>query len=399
MIDLDDSRIAIIGPGRLGTALAYKFGRENKRVTIYCQDPDLTKAINKERLNPKHLTSDLAKKLGGMELVPRFSRRTLATSDLERIVMDNDIIFLTVTMSRLAELCHYLRPLIDKKDTQTCFLSPIKGLIADEKTGELITPSQLINLHLFNLRQKYHLVCIGGPFFDTDIALGNPVCLTLAGAKKITNYVREKLFKQNRRELYSYYNFDMPGVEACGALKNIVANIKGLADSLGLGNSFPGTLFARSGVEIRALSRILGGGFHSFLGQAGIGDLYITLSSEASKNYRYGKYYHRLYDGNPVETHRLVLAQIDGMPEGPYTIRNVHRYLEKKNMYSPIFSCAYRIFNEGIDREQMREMVIRSVQFDRRDKEYIGGFSRLMYRLFPNLWYRRREGFWGGREE
>ncbi len=393
MIDLDTSRVAIIGPGRLGTALAYKFGRDNRRVTIYCQDSEIARVINREHINPKHLTQELAGKLGGIDRVPRFSRRVLATSDLEQLVADNDIIFVAVTMNRLSELFNYLRPLVEKKEGQLCFLSPIKGLIADEKTGELITPSQLINHHLFNLRQKYHLVCIGGPFFDTDIALGNPVCLTLAGKKKITTYIRDNLLKFNRRELYSYYNFDLPGVEACGALKNIVANIKGLADSLDLGNSFPGTLFARSGVEIRAISRILGGNFHSFLGQAGIGDLYITLSSDASKNYRYGKYYYRLYDGNPVETHRQVLSEIDGMPEGPNTIRNVHRYLEKKNMYSPLFECAYRIFNEGMEREQMREMVIRSVQFDRRDKEYISTLSRLIYRILPDHWYRRRDSF------
>lgn len=399
MIDLDTSRVAIIGPGRLGTALAYKFGRENRRVAIYCQDPEITRVINRDHINPKHLTQELAGKLGGIDLVPRFSRRVQATSDLEQIVADYDIIFLTVTMNRLSELFSYIRPLVEKKEGHLCFLSPIKGLIADEKTCELVTPSQLINHHLFNLRHKYQLVCIGGPFFDTDIALGNPVCLTLAGKKKITTYIRENLLKLNRRELYSYYNFDVPGVEASGALKNIVANIKGLADSLELGNSFPGTLFARSGVEIRAISRILGGNFQSFLGQAGIGDLYITLSSEASKNYRYGKYYYRLYDGNPVETHRRVLAEIDGMPEGPNTIRNVHRYLEKKNMYSPLFECAYRLFNEGMDRNQMRENVIRSVQFDRRDKEYIGTLSSLIYRIMPDYWYRRRESIFDRHEQ
>ncbi|MDI6725703.1 MAG: NAD(P)-binding domain-containing protein [Smithellaceae bacterium] len=393
MIDLDTSRIAIIGPGRLGTALAYKFGRDNRRVTMYYHDPEVCRAINADHLNPKHLTADLAKKLGGMDRVPRLSRRVLATNDLEMIVEDHDIIFVTVTMQRLSDLFKYLKPLVEKKEGQVCFLSPIKGLIADEKTGELITPSQLINHHLFNLRHKYHLVSIGGPFFDVDIALGNPVCLSLAGNKKITAFIRDNIIKFNRRELYSYYNFDMVGVEACGALKNIVANIKGLSDSLDLGDSIPGTLFSRSGVEIRSITRILGGSFQAFHSQAGVGDLYVTLSSEASKNYRYGRLYYQLFNGNPIETHLNTLSQIDGMPEGPNTIRNVYRYLEKKNMYSPLFECGYRIFNEARDKDQIREMVIQAVQFDRREREYIGPFSRMMYRLMPNRWYRRREGF------
>jgi len=79
-------------------------------------------------------------------------------------------------------------------------------------------------------------------------------------------------------------------------------------------------------------------------------------------------------------------------PEGPQTIQNVHRYLEKKNMYSPLFDCAYRLFNEGGSREEMRELIINACQFDRREKEFVGTISRIFYRLFPSLWYRRRDG-------
>ena len=58
-------------------------------------------------------------------------------------------------------------------------------------------------------------------------------------------------------------------------------------------------------------------------------------------------------------------------------------------MYSPIFRCAYKIFNEARSREEIREQILQAIQFDRRKREYIGPMSRLVYRLFPNLWYRR----------
>ena len=204
--------------------------------------------------------------------------------------------------------------------------------------------------------------------------------------------VRREFIDANRRELSSYYNFDAVGVEACGALKNIVANVKGLADCLDLGDSIPGTLFSRAGVEVRSISRILGGSFQVFQSQAGVGDMYVTLSSDASKNHRYGRFFYELFTGNSVETHLKVLQKIDGKPEGPNTILNVHKFLEKRNMYSPIFHCAYKIFNEERTREEIREQVLQATQFDRRTKEYIGPVSRLLYRLFPNLWYRRQEG-------
>jgi glycerol-3-phosphate dehydrogenase (NAD(P)+) len=387
--NLDTSRVAIIGPGRLGTAFAYKFGRDNKRVAIYYHDAEVCKAINRDHLNPLHLTEDLAIRLGGMDNVPRLSTKVYATNDLGHIIENNDFIILAITMNRMPEMLNYLKPMIDRKAGETCLVSPIKGLISDERSKELITPSQLINNSLFNLKHKYQIVCIGGPFFDMDIALGNPVCLTVAGPKRIANVIREDLLKFNRRELNSYFNFDVVGVEACGALKNVVANIKGLSDSLQLGDSIPGTIFARSGVEIRSLSRLLGGSFQAFHSQAGVGDMYVTVSSLASKNYRYGKYFYDLYTGNPIETNLRVLEKIDGTPEGPNTIRNVHKYLEKKNMYSPLFSCAYQIFNEAGPKSEIKEKIIHACQYDKRNKEYIDALSRIMYRVLPNRWYRR----------
>ncbi len=391
-LPLDTERIAIIGPGRLGTAFAYKFGRENKKVIVYYHDVDVCKEINREHLNPRHLTDDLARRLGGMDRVPRLSPKVTATNDLERVVEENDFILLSVTMDRLPEILGRIEPILRRKSTNTCFISAIKGLTAVETTRRLVTPSHLIRSHFLKLKERYDIVSIGGPFFDVDVALGNPVCLTVAGPKRICGIVRREFIDVNRRELSSYYNFDVVGVEACGALKNIVANVKGLADCLDLGDSIPGTLFSRAGVEVRSISRILGGSFQAFQSQAGVGDMYVTLSSDASKNHRYGRFFYELFTGNSVETHLKVLRKIDGKPEGPNTILNVHKFLERRNMYSPIFHCAYKIFNESRSREEIREQILQAMQFDRRAREYIGPISRLLYRFFPNLWYRRHRG-------
>ncbi|MDP1990526.1 MAG: NAD(P)-binding domain-containing protein [Syntrophales bacterium] len=392
-LSLDTSRIAIIGPGRLGTAFAYKFGRDNKRVIIYYHDVDVCRAINREHLNPRHLTEDLARRLGGMDKVPRLSNRVYATNNLEQVVENSDFIFLSVTMDRLPEVLNHIEPILEKKSTSTCFVSAIKGLTASEVTQRLITPSQLIRSSFFNLKGRFDVVSIGGPFFDMDVALGNPVCLSVAGKKGVCRIVRKGFLSSNRRELSSYYYFDEAGIEVCGALKNIAANIKGVTDRLDLGDSIPGTLFSRSGVEVRSLSRLLGGSFQAFQSQAGVGDMYITLSSDASKNHRYGRFFYELFTGNSIETHLKVLERIDGKPEGPNTILNVHKFLEKRNMYSPLFHCAYKIFNEDRNREEIKEHIIQATQFDRRTREFIGPVSRLLYRLFPNLWYRRHRGF------
>ncbi|MBU0574625.1 MAG: NAD(P)-binding domain-containing protein [Proteobacteria bacterium] len=388
----DTGRIAIIGPGRLGTAFAYKFGRDNKRVIVYYHDIDVCKAINREHLNPKHLTEDLARRLGGIDKVPRLSPKVYATNNLEQVVENNDFLFLSVTMDRLPEILNQMKPILERKSTRTCFISAIKGLTASEINRLLITPSRLIRSNFFTLKDRFDVVSIGGPFFDVDIALGKPVCLTVAGDKDVCRIVRNEIIGSNRRELTSFYNFDAVGIEICGALKNITANLKGVTDCLDLGDSIPGTLFSRSGVEVRSLSRFLGGSFQAFQSQAGVGDMYVTFSSDASKNHRYGRFFYELFTGNSIETHLKVLQRIDGKPEGPNTILNVHKFLEKRNMYSPIFRCAYKIFNEKRSREEIREQILQAVQFDRRTNEFIGPLSRLLYRLFPNLWYRRHRG-------
>ena len=389
---METGRIAIIGPGRLGTAFAYKFGRDGKGVTLYYPDAGVCREMNRDHLNPRHLTEDLARRLGGMDKVPRLSAKVYATNNLEEVVEENDFIFLSVTMDRLPELVSHIRPILERKPTNTCFISAIKGLTADEMTRRLITPSQLIRNNFFRLKGRFDVVSIGGPFFDKDIALGNPVCLSVGGSKRLCRIIRKAFLGSNRQELTSLYNFDAVGIEACGALKNIVANVKGVADRLDLGDSLPGTLFSRSGVEVRSLSRLLGGSFQAFQSQAGVGDMYVTLSSDASKNHRYGRFFYELFTGNALETHMKVLEKIDGKPEGPNTILNVHKFLEKRNMYSPIFHCAYKIFNEKRSRDEIREQIVQALQFDRRTKEYIGPVSRLLYRLFPNLWYRRHRG-------
>jgi len=391
--ELHTGRIAIIGPGRLGTAFAYKFGRDNRRVTIYYPDADVCKTINSERRNPLHLTNDLAKKLGGIDKVPPLPDRVGATNDLEYVVTNNDFIILALTVERLPGFLSSIRDLLHKKEGGTCFISPLKGMLATDNGKTLLTPSMIAKKELKSSRGKYQLLAIGGPFFDTDIALGNPVCVNVAGNRRLALFVRENLIKFNRREFTSYYNHDVIGVEVCGALKNIIANIKGVSDSLALGSSIPGTLFSRAGVEMRTLCKLLGGNTQAFLSLAGIGDMYVTVSSEASKNYRYGRHFLEMFEGNHQDTHQRVLRKIDGTPEGPNTIKNVHTFLKEYNIYSPLFKCAYDIFNHSTSKAETRESIIQACQMDRRSLEYVKFLSRLLRALAPRRWYRRERGF------
>ena len=89
--------------------------------------------------------------------------------------------------------------------------------------------------------------------------------------------------------------------------------------------------------------------------------------------------------GNPIETNLRVLKTMNA--QRPNTVRNVHKYLEK-NMYSR-FSLRVSIFNEAGEKVAIRDLIIQACQYDKRNKDYLDDFSRLMYRILPDFWYRR----------
>jgi glycerol-3-phosphate dehydrogenase (NAD(P)+) len=220
----------------------------------------------------------------------------------------------------------------------------------------------MINTHLFDLQRCYDIVCIGGPFFDVDIASGNPVCVAVAGNARVASTVRRELFARNREELSSYYNCDTVGVEACGALKNIVANIKGIADCCGLGSSFPGTIFARAGVEMRAISKISRRPLPHLSRPGGRGgQCYVTLSSNASKNYRYGGGISTdCYTGNTIgdPTRRVSCAGIDGTPEGPGTLKERVPLPGGQEHVQPHLPMRLQDLQRAGTREEIREQII-----------------------------------------
>ena len=107
--NLDTTRVAVIGPGRLGTSFAYKLGRDNKRVAIYYHNSDVCKAINRDHLNPIHLTEDLACRTGGMEMFNRQGQFLLvvaSATDSRRRHLHGPANFIAKVARRGKGACH-----------------------------------------------------------------------------------------------------------------------------------------------------------------------------------------------------------------------------------------------------------------------------------------------------
>jgi glycerol-3-phosphate dehydrogenase (NAD(P)+) len=121
------------------------------------------------------------------------------------------------------------------------------------------------------------------------------------------------------------------GVEVAGALKNVLAIGGGISDGLGFGNNTKGALVARGLKEMIAYGLAVGGKLETFLGIAGVGDLFATASSQLSRNYRVG---FAIGQGQDL---RKALAEIGQVAEGVSTAEVVMALARRRAVPMPVF--------------------------------------------------------------
>jgi len=141
-------------------------------------------------------------------------------------------------------------------------------------------------------------------------------------------------------------------------------------------------------VEIRSLSRLLGGSFQAFHSQAGVGDMYVTVSSLASKNYRYGKYFTNSIPAIPSKPICVFWKNRRDSRRPQYGQKCSQIPGKEKYVQPALFLRLPDIYEAG-EKDAIRDMIIHACQYDKRNKEYIDVLSRIMYRILPNYWYRR----------
>jgi glycerol-3-phosphate dehydrogenase (NAD(P)+) len=127
-----------------------------------------------------------------------------------------------------------------------------------------------------------------------------------------------------------YVSEDMRGVELAGSLKNVMAIAAGMSDGLGYGDNTKGALLARGLNEMARLGVAMGARLDTFLGVAGVGDLFATAASKLSRNYRVGL---GLGQGRRLTE---VLSEVGQVAEGVSTAETALRMARKKQIPAPI---------------------------------------------------------------
>jgi glycerol-3-phosphate dehydrogenase (NAD(P)+) len=248
-------QIAIIGAGAWGTALAVLNANAGKPATLWVRDPARAAALTTTRENPR---------LTGIKL----PQNLVITSEFPNA----DILLLAVPMQHLRAtlnaLPHAATPLV------LC----CKGL----ETGTLLLPHELAA----QLHPNRPIAILTGPNFATEIAAGLPAAAALATPDaKLRSHLMHALQTPSLR---LYGSADITGAALGGAAKNVIAIAAGVVMGAGLGENARAALITRGLAEIARLATALGGKAKTISGLSGLGDLLLTCTGPASRNYSLG---------------------------------------------------------------------------------------------------------------
>lgn len=180
------------------------------------------------------------------------------------------------------------------------------------------------------------LAFISGPSFASEVIKRLPTALVISStdeklAKKFSSFFPSFI--------KTYVDDDVIGAEIAGAYKNVLAIASGICDGLKLGNNARASLISRGLVEMSRFAETFGAKKDTFLGLSGAGDLFLTASSELSRNYRVGKF---LAQGESLDD---ILVKLGEVAEGVATSKAIFNISSEKDVYTPIANEVYKILN------------------------------------------------------
>jgi len=249
--------IAVVGAGSWGTALSIHLARNGSAVRLCARATQVADAIASRRRNPWYL-SDLDIP-AGVEV----------TTDAGAALEGADVVILAVPSEFFGTTLLRLAPA-----ARAVIVSATKGFdpVRHARMSELV-------------RERFPrapVAALSGPTFAREVAMGCPTAAVIASTDEAL--ATELQGRLGSRELRLYTNRDLVGVEAGGALKNVMAIATGIADGLGLGENARAALVTRGLAEMTRLAVALGGEPATLAGLAGLGDLVLTATGTLSRN-------------------------------------------------------------------------------------------------------------------
>jgi glycerol-3-phosphate dehydrogenase (NAD(P)+) len=256
-------RIAVLGAGSWGTALAILLADGGHEVTLWGRDPAGVEELRGRRENLRYLPGR------------RLPEPLAITADLKAAVPGSDLIVMALPSGSVREVARAATAAVPRGSTAVC---ASKGL--EEKT--CLTLDRVIG----EVIPQASVVLLSGPTFALEIAAGLPGAAVAASTEAAAATLVQGAFAGGRLRVYT--TEDVVGVAIGGALKNVIAIAAGCSDGLGFGSNARAALVTRGLHEIGRLATRLGGNPLTLAGLAGLGDLVLTCTGELSRNRRVG---------------------------------------------------------------------------------------------------------------
>jgi glycerol-3-phosphate dehydrogenase (NAD(P)+) len=253
------SRIAILGAGAWGTALALSLARRGgHQLCLWSHSPALAEQLADAGENLPYLP--------GFTLPADIQ----ITADLPRAIFEADILLCVTPSQHLRDIITDIAPLLTRNQI---ILSATKGI--EETT--FLRMSQVAAAVANN-----PFAVLSGPSFAQEVAAGMPTAVVTASTSPQIAQTIQRDFTSLTLRVYT--NDDVPGVELGGALKNVIALAAGVAHGLNLGYNSSAALITRGIAEMTRLAIACGGRRQTLAGLSGIGDLVLTCTGSLSRN-------------------------------------------------------------------------------------------------------------------
>jgi glycerol-3-phosphate dehydrogenase (NAD(P)+) len=257
-------RVAVLGAGSWGTALAVHLGRVGHAVQLWARDGALAHEIAARQANPVYLP--------GIE----FPDCVRVTNSLPQALDETDLVVSAVPSHGCRAVMRAARPHVRPHAT---VVSATKGL----EGGTLLRMSEVIAQELGTGRP---VVVLSGPSFAVEVAQQFPTAVLAASADRAAMELVQSEFRGPYFRLYG--SPDVIGVEIGGAMKNVIAIAAGVVEGLGLGHNALAALITRGLAEITRLACAAGGLRETTAGLSGLGDLVLTCTGTLSRNRHVG---------------------------------------------------------------------------------------------------------------
>ncbi|MBN8412077.1 NAD(P)H-dependent glycerol-3-phosphate dehydrogenase [Halomonas cupida] len=326
-----DTRVAVLGGGSFGTALASIAADNGCQVRQWLRDASLVDSINRDHRNPRYLP-DYA-----------INPRVEASTQLEWVLEGASLVLVAIPSKAFADVVRQAR----------AFLTPEQILVSTTK-GIQEEGFKLMSQILEDETGFTHVGVLSGPNLASEVAQKQLTATVIASHDAETRARVQAVLGCDYFRVYA--SNDRYGVELGGALKNIYAIAAGMAAALGMGENTRSMLMTRALAEMSRFAVSQGANPMTFLGLAGVGDLIVTCSSELSRNYRVG---FALGKGQSLDD---AVASLGQVAEGVNTVKLVRDKADAEGVYMPLAEGLYQVLFRGVPARDMAKLLMRNEQ-------------------------------------